>query len=138
MVNVQDLYNKLSYYTLNHSDSAFIHQNIVDAYAAQVANEKTKPIAIVFALVGLYLTVEKNFTGKQVQGAHMQLAKQQKQWPIIVLPERRGAITVSEVIVKKPGQERDQMIGEWCASVWNAYKTEQQKIRNLVKKQLDI
>ncbi len=54
----QEAYNELSYYTLSHPDPAFIHQNIVDAYTAQHAGQDTKPIAITFALIGLYLSVE--------------------------------------------------------------------------------
>ena len=70
MSSDQDVYNELSYYTLAHPDPAFLHQNIVDAYAAQHADESTKPIVIVFGLIGLYLHIERNFTGKQVQRAH--------------------------------------------------------------------
>jgi len=47
-----DLYNELAFYTLAHPDPAFIHQNVVDAFAAQHADESSKPIYIVFALIG--------------------------------------------------------------------------------------
>ncbi len=132
----QEKYNQLAYYTLAHPDPAFIHQHIVDAYAAQTADEHIKPIAITFALVGLHLTVEKHFTGKQVQQAHMQLAKHKKQWPTFSLPQQRGAITVSDVVSAAPGKERDEMIYQWCASVWDAYKNSQQQVRDLVKEEL--
>jgi hypothetical protein len=69
--DLDDLYHELSCYTLAHPDPSFIHQHIVDAYTAQHARETTKPIALVFALIGLYLHVEKNFTGRQVQRFHM-------------------------------------------------------------------
>jgi Family of unknown function (DUF5946) len=62
--DLDDLYHELSCYTLAHRDPSFIHQYIVDAYTAQHANETTKPIAVVFALIGLYLHIEKNFTGR--------------------------------------------------------------------------
>ena len=65
---LDDLYHELSCYTSAHPDPSFIHQHIVDAYTAQHANETTKLIALVFALIGLYLHVEKNFTGRQVRG----------------------------------------------------------------------
>jgi hypothetical protein len=67
----QEAYDKLSRYTLAHRSPAFIHQHIVDAFTAQHADMETKPIAIVFALVGLYLYVEKNLTGKKIHFAHM-------------------------------------------------------------------
>lgn len=63
----QQMYNQLAFYTLSHPDKIFfIHQLVVDAYTAQHADAQTKPIAITFALAGLYLVVEKNYTGKQV------------------------------------------------------------------------
>jgi hypothetical protein len=46
----------------------------------------TKPITIIFALIGLYLHLEKNFTGKEVQFAHMKLVKHRKNWPNFKLP----------------------------------------------------
>ena len=49
-------YHELCYYTLTLGDPAFIHQHVVDAFAAQQADEQTKPIKVTFALVGLYLT----------------------------------------------------------------------------------
>jgi len=93
------------FYTLSHPDkSYFIHQHVVDAYSAQTADENTKPIGLVFALVGLYLYLEKNYTGRQVQQAHMKLANNKKPWPKIELPKDRGAITVTDVLNAQPGE----------------------------------
>jgi len=44
----QDIFDQLCFYTMNHSDPRFIHQHAVDAYAVQMADEMTKPIAVVF------------------------------------------------------------------------------------------
>lgn len=132
----QEKYDELSYYTLSHPDPAFIHQNIVDAFAAQTANKYTKPIKISFALIGLYLAIERGFTGKQVQRAHMKLASQRKQWPAFMLPEERGEISVSDVLSVPPGQERDEMIYKWCMSVWNAYKDSHKQVTDLVHSEL--
>jgi hypothetical protein len=41
----------------------FILQHVVDAFAVQSANTETKPIAVMFGLVGLYLHVERQFSG---------------------------------------------------------------------------
>ena len=103
MASDQDLYPELSFYTLVHSNPSFLHQHIVDACAAQHADEKTKPIAIVFALLGLYLHVEKNFTGRQVQRFHMQLAKIRREWVRPELPKELGAITVRHVLAAAAG-----------------------------------
>ncbi len=56
-----DAYNEMQAYTLAHGDPAFIHQHVVDAWSAQHANEHSKPIGVTFALVGLFLHVEKGW-----------------------------------------------------------------------------
>ena len=130
--NDQELYHKLSYYTLEHPSPTFIHQHAVDAFTAQHADEKTKPIAITFALIGLYLFVEKQFSGKQVQKMHVLLAKKRKQWPTFALPQHRGVVTITDVLKARPGEPRDDMIGAWCVSTWQAYKASHQQVRELV------
>lgn len=117
----QEQYDELSYYTLSLADKNFIHQHIVDAYAAQTATEHTKPITLFFALAGLYLHLEKHYTGREVQQAHVKMAKKPKDFPTFTLPENRGNILVSNVLEVPPGAEREEMINEWCRSVWAAY-----------------
>src|ERR1044071_10213633 len=95
---VRERFYELSYYTLAHSDPAFIHQHIVDAFTAETANRDTKPIAVAFALISLCLYLEKNYTGKQVQSAHMALARHKRAWPNFNLPEVRGEITATAVL----------------------------------------
>ena len=134
MPSDQDLFNELSYYTLSHRDSRFIHQHVVDAFAAQHADEQSKPIGVVFALVGLYLFLEKGFTGRQVQQMHMRLAKRRKQWPRLPLPSGpRGAVTVAAVIAAPPGPARDAMVRTWCEWVWRTWQDSRPRIVNLVK-----
>ncbi len=128
----QEKYNELAYYTLSLRDSSFIHQYIVDAFTAQNADEQTKPIAITFALVGLYLCVEKNFTGKQVQQVHVKLAKNKRQWPVFQLPGKRGKINISDVLKASPGQERNEMIRKWCVSVWTAFRSSRKDILSIL------
>ncbi len=117
----QDRFDELCFYTLQHGDARFIHQHVVDAYAAQTADANTKPITVVFALVGLYLHLERGCTGREVQRAHMKMAKRRKQWPPLPLPEGRGKVTVADVVAVPPGPERDRAIDRWCASVWEAW-----------------
>jgi len=118
----RDAYHELSCYTLAHGHPSFIHQHVVDAFAAQEANEHTKPIGLTFALVGLYLHVEKGQTGRQVQLTHMKMARQKRQWPAFVLPRERGTITAVDVMRAAAGEARDKAIDEWCASVWDAFR----------------
>ncbi len=132
----QDQYNELTYYTISHPSPSFIHQHIVDAYTAQYANENTKPIGLTFALIGLYLYIEQNYSGKEVQKAHMQLAKKRKHWPVFDSPDQRGIITISDVLAAPPGRGRDDAIRKWCASVWEAYGESHTKVIDLAYTEL--
>lgn len=138
MTTAQDLYNELGLYTLAHGDGAFIHQHVVDAFVAQEADENTKPIAVVFGLAGLYLHIERGFTGRQVQLAHMRMAAKRKHWPQISLPEKRGEITIKHVLAAIPGTDRDAAIESWCGSVWKACHKSRLVIADLLKRELDI
>jgi Family of unknown function (DUF5946) len=139
MPSEQDLFNELSYYTLSHHDPRFIHQHVVDAYAAQHADEQTKPVSVVFSLVGLYLFLEKGFTGRQVQQMHMRLARRRTQWPRLPLPSGpRGAVSVAEVMAAPPGPARDAMVRTWCESVWKTWQNNRLQILTLLKRELDI
>ncbi|MBI3888706.1 hypothetical protein HY311_02850 [Candidatus Nomurabacteria bacterium] len=129
----QEAYNELALYTLSKGDSNFIHQYIVDAFCAQNANENTKPVAITFALVGLYLHLEKNYTGREVQLAHIKLAEKRKEWIKFDIPKDTGGIIVFDVLKAKEGDDRDNMINKWSVSVWQAYKGSHSKVANCVR-----
>jgi hypothetical protein len=99
----------------------FILQHVVDAFAVQTANQDSKPIGVVFGLVGLYLHVEKQFSGRQVQEVHMKLGRGKREWPRICFPEGRGTMTVVDVLAASAGPERDMAIDNWCRSVWTSF-----------------
>ena len=128
-----DAYDELCCYTLAHGHPDFIHQHVVDARAAQMADAAVKPIAITFALAGLYLHLEKGFTGRQVQLAHMKMARAKHQWPSFALPDDRGAITPADVMRAPEGAARDAAIDAWCASVWSAYSASRDTIDTLLR-----
>lgn len=113
--------HEVSAYTLMLGDPEFIHQHVVDAWAAQTARPGDKPIVLFFALVGLYLHVEHGRTGRDAQRAHMRLARRREPWPVVPLPDDRGKITVLDVHAAPPGPERNAMIHEWARSTWNAF-----------------
>ena len=117
----REAYDELCAYTLTHGNVAFIHQHVVDAWAAQHATAESKPIGVTFALAGLYLHVERQLTGRQVQLAHMKMARQKRGWPAFVLPNERGAITAVDVMRAPEGEQRDKAIGAWAESVWSAF-----------------
>ena len=124
--------DELTYYTLAHPDPAFIHQHLVDAYAAQHLRLSKSTIGAAFALAGLYLAVERGFTGRQVQKIHMLMASKSTLWPRFVPPADVGPLTVADVLAVQPGAGRDQELMRWCASVWAAWSPEQARVREMV------
>jgi Family of unknown function (DUF5946) len=110
-------YNELSYYRLSHGGSDFIHQHVVDACTAQQSVPSDKPIRLVFAFVGLYLYVERGFTGREVQLAHMKVANNKQTWPDLIIPAHRGWITV-ETEMNSPIADRDAMIHDGCSPLY--------------------
>jgi len=131
--SLQHAYDELQYYTLSRGDPGFIHQHVVDAWAAQHADEHTKPIGLAFALIGLYLRIERGFSGRQVQKVHMKLAQCKRNWPSFALPRDRGSITPIHVMSAQPGPERDQAIDAWCASVWSAFSESHRSVAELLE-----
>src|SRR6516162_473493 len=117
-MDVRAAYDEVYVYTM--SRPGFILQHVVDAFTVQNATEDSKPISVVFGLVGLYLHIEKQFSGRQVQKAHIELGRRKRVWPKVYLPEDRGAITVADVLAASAGPERDRAIDDWCRSLWTA------------------
>ncbi|MTK13864.1 MAG: hypothetical protein F8N39_17915 [Clostridiaceae bacterium] len=131
-----EMFHELSCYSSSHSDPKFIHQHVVDAFALETADEETKNIKVVFALIGLFLHVEKNFTGKEVQNAHIQLGKRNKNWPKLVLPINRGDISIKNVMECPEGLKRDMAIEKLCISIWDSYSHCHEYVEKLVQENL--
>src|SRR3982751_1260795 len=131
MENIRAAYDEVYVYTMGRP--GFILQHVVDAFVVQTATAHTKPIAIVFGLVGLYLHVEKQFSGREVQKAHMELGRSKKEWPKVYLPDDRGNMTAADVLAANAGPERDRAIDEWCKSVWTACSANRATIIELLR-----
>ncbi|HEX8729008.1 MAG TPA: DUF5946 family protein [Ktedonobacterales bacterium] len=130
----QRIHAELTGYTVMRGDPGFMHQHLVDAYAAQHANDSQPPITVAFALVGLYLTFEQGATGKQAQRMHMLLAQRSKQWPRFPRPAHTGALTVQDVIIAPPGPQRDEALLRWARSVWDAWAHEREAVKQMIDK----
>lgn len=127
----KDAYDELCCDTFTRGDADFIHQCVVDAFAAQDAASDDKPIRLAFALVGLCLHLERGFTGREVQLAHMLLARRRQTWPTFRLPDDRGAIDATTVLAAEVTQ-RDAMIETWCRSVWGAFAEQRETVEQLL------
>src|ERR1051326_4409251 len=106
-------YDEVYAYTMGRP--RFILQHVVDAFAVQTASNNSKPIGVVFGLVGLYLHFERQFSGRQVQKAHIELGRRKREWPGAYLPEDRGGMTVADVLAAPAGPERDIAIDDWSS-----------------------
>jgi len=126
MEDIRAAYDEVYAYTMGRP--GFILQHVVDAFAVQTASGDSRPIGVVFGLVGLYLHVEKQFSGRQVQRVHMELGRRKRDWPSVSLPEDRGSMTVADVVAVAAGPERDMAIDDWCRSVWTAFGGNRQTI----------
>jgi hypothetical protein len=131
MDSAQDAYDELYVYTMERP--SFVLQHVVDAFGAQTATEHTKSIRLVFALVGLYLRVEKQYSGRRIQQVHMQLGRSRKPLPTIPLPKACGSMTVVDVLGTPEGPDRDLAIDAWCRSVWGAFRESHQTIVKLLQ-----
>jgi hypothetical protein len=133
-MTAEEAFHELCGYTLTLQDQEFIHQHVVDAFAAQTAEEHTKPIKLTFALVGLHLHLDRQFTGKQVQRTHQYLAARSREWPEFPQPSDRGTLTVLDVLAIPAGPGRHKVIDAWCTSVWKAYRASHSAVVALLRK----
>jgi hypothetical protein len=118
---LNEKYNELAFYTLGLQDEYFIHQHVVDAFTTQHATHETKTISLIFALVGLYLYVERKYTGKEIQSFHTLMSDSKMDWPQLKLPAKHGEVTIEMVLKENEGDARNRMIEIWCSSIWKAY-----------------
>ena len=126
------LFSNLSWYTVSKRDVEFIHQHVVDAYEAQHGGGTTRNSTVVFGLIGLYLALEKGYTGKQVQRAHMRIAGIRKDWPRLEPPARPAGITVLDVLKVPDGLKEDALIRQWMAAVREIWGDRQMWVREAI------
>ena len=127
---------ELSFYTLSLQTEDFIHQLVVDTYAAQHVGPNSKPITVFFALIGLYLTFENGYTGKQVQGVHMLLANTRRNWPSFTKPSVNATVTILDVVLALPSVSRTRKIREWGQAVWRIWEPEHKRIAEAARSYL--
>ncbi len=132
------LYSDLMCYTVAKQDPEFIHQYAVDTYAAEHAGGSTRTITVVFGLIGLYLALEKGYTGRQVHLAHMKIAKKRKVWPRLEPPGQPAVLTVLDVLQARTDGEKDAMIREWMEAVWDSWGDRQEWVRAITDEFLTI
>jgi hypothetical protein len=127
------LFTELTGETMARTDPEFAHQHCVDAYGAQHAGGPTKPITTAFALIGLHLAIDEDYTGREIQQVHMELGEADREWPQFTPPEQPGEYTVQTVLEASPGPERDTRITDWAESVWAAWDHAHERVKRLCR-----
>jgi hypothetical protein len=129
-------FSELQCSTVAKQDPEFIHQYAVDAYEAQHAGGPTRNITVAFGLIGLYLALEKGYTGRQVQLVHMRIAKMRKDWPRPEPPDEPAFLTVMDVLKAGTDREKDAMIRKWMTSVWESWGDRREWVRETTEELL--
>ena len=115
-------FSDLTCYTIAKQDPVFIHQHAVDAYEAQHGGGNTRPVTVIFGLIGLHLALEKGYTGKEVQAAHTRIGRVRRVWPRLEPPARPAGLTVVDVLRADTDEKKDALIREWSESVWQSWE----------------
>jgi Family of unknown function (DUF5946) len=116
----------------DEADPGFIHQIAVDCYGAQHVGGMAKPVTAAFSLIGLCLHLEHGFSGRQVQAAHMALARTRNPWRLLAAPTTHYAVTVDSVLACEAAAARAQQIEAWAHSTWDAWRDEQMWVRRMI------
>lgn len=134
----RQLYYDVSFYTLGKRDPFFLHQVLVDADGAQHYKMGAPRIGLAFALIGLCLVLEHDYSGKDVQNAHIRLAAKRKDWPQFEPSTQKTPLTIADVLAAPPGDERDAVMMQWAAAVWDTYTHEQQHVREMLREMQEV
>ncbi|WNR47149.1 DUF5946 family protein [Paenibacillus roseipurpureus] len=129
------IYHELSAIFIMNPDLNFRTQHAVDAYGAQHSGSKVKNIRTAFSLIGLYLAVERKYTGRQVQQAHMELAQKNLKWSSFIEPTRPYTLTVADVLGTAE-EKRNDMLMAWSKHVWEIWEDYHEWTRNICKSNL--
>ena len=107
------------------------HQMTVDAYHAQHVAATSPPIAPAFALIGLYLALERGLDGLRVRDAHGFLARTRRDWPRFEPPMHDWPVTVRDVATADGPVAHLEQVRRWGASAWEGWLADQQRVRDL-------
>jgi hypothetical protein len=102
------------------------HQLTVDAYGAQHAGGSTPRIRVVYALTGLWLALEHDFSGEEVRAVHRRLGEPVAEWPDFAPPAGPQSWT-TVVDVAQAGVRSGSNAGHahavqrWAEDVWGVW-----------------
>ena len=113
---------------------AGVHMLSADVYPAQhpgVPGRQSSQSVWVH-LVGLCLSLEHGFDGVASARGKARLASPDARFDWLEPPERRGQLTILDVLASAPDRHADT-VERWASSVWNAYSVHHAAIRARAK-----
>lgn len=120
-----DRYTQVLSFELEHlTRLGRYHQLIVDAYGAQHAGAPSPPISAAFGLIGLYLSLEHDWSGTAVRAAHQFLAQRYSTWPSFRGRADDLVITVDDVAGATTADVHASRVQAWGRAVWNSWAPE--------------
>ncbi|HSK95230.1 MAG TPA: DUF5946 family protein [Euzebyales bacterium] len=105
------------------------HQLTVDAYAAQ--HPAGNRMGLVYGLVGLHLTLDRDIAGVDVRTMHQRMTDTVVHWPDLVPPATRGAVTVADVALASGVDAHADLVTRWAQDVWRAWADAHRAIATL-------
>lgn len=114
------------------------HQLTVDAYGAQHTGPRTRTITTAFALNGLYLVLERGFSGTHAREAHGYLAETVPEWPRFAPPSGPPAyaVTVLDVALAGSPEEHRDLLMRWGGCAWDAWRHVHAEVAEMTDRQL--
>ena len=111
-----------------------LHQLTVDTYAAQHSGGSVPLITTAFALIGLYLAVEKNVPGLEVGAAHKRFADRRRSWPRFIAPTTaRWPMTILDIALAESAHAHQTAVEAWAAAVWRGWRDHHAAIAALTR-----
>jgi hypothetical protein len=118
------------------------HQLTVDAYGAQHAGPPGgRRSYVAYSLAGLYLALERGWTGIQVRSFHAKMGRPDTTWPELRRPLSTGVLTVADVVAAgarlASADGHAETVERWARSVWDAWADQHEAVRALTHRLLE-
>jgi hypothetical protein len=95
-------------------------------------------MTVCFALNGLYLVLERGWSGIRARGAHGHLARTvaREDWPSFEPPTVGGPLTVLDVALSADPAAQAVAVEAWGRSVWASWSHVHDVVRGMTDRQL--
>jgi len=116
-----------------------VHRLTVDTYACQHGGEDPRANQSVNVhLVALYLALEEKLPPDKIPRImELVIQKNKIKFEALKMPSFEHALTVTDIVMAKSAKEHCGLVSNWAVTVWNAWWTEHQRIKELAKSALN-